>query len=121
MTTWPATAAIRAEYGLAAQPDVERTAFEDGSIRQARLYTGAVITREITAEIAGAGLAAFRAWAAASAHRYFRFPDPTDGRTYNVRVIGGAGGIEYRQVTSLGGQVWEARMRLEGPPDEVAP
>lgn len=118
MATWPAYAKVAAaDYGVREAQGVERTRFEDGAIRQARTATAAFTQRRIVAHIdSDADRIRFRGWAAANAHTWFTWADPDDGIKRRVRVVGGAGGIDYRAAIKTDGPArrWEARMELEG-------
>ena len=114
---WPAYAAIEADgYAVAGDRDVDRTPFDDGLVRQERRYASAMVALDIRALIAGdADLARFRAWARACAHRWFAWIAPETGAPHQVRVRGGAGGIEYTaRIGPDGRRSWEAALTLEG-------
>lgn len=113
---WPEYARIEADgYGLGQAPDVARTAFDDGLVRQEKLYTAAPALRRITALLdSDADLARFLPWAAEYAHRLFTWTDPEDGVAREVRVRGGAGGIAYRAKVSGGRRRWELSCEIEG-------
>ncbi len=116
MSVWPDFAEIQgANYALGAPNDVERTEWDDGAARQARIFTQARLTRQVEARIETGRLGDFRSWAREWAHRDFAFIDPHDGQTRQVRVLGGFGGMEFRQVaTSEGPLEWEVKLTLEG-------
>ena len=112
---WPPWARIHADATLARRPDVARTEFDDGAVQQRRIYTQGVYTRQVTVEL-GARMAEFDTWAAAHAHRYVLLRGPWDDVWRQVRVVGGAGGITYRQVgSSRSGPLWTAECAIEGP------
>lgn len=113
---WPAYAPVVAPgYGLGQEPDVERTAFDDGAVRQAKRYTAALRVRRVTALLdSDEDLNRFQEWAAVEAHRFFDWTDPEDGNTRRVRVRGGAGGIRYTAAVSAAGRRWQAELELEG-------
>ena len=114
---WPAYAAIEADgYAVAGDRDVDRTPFDDGLVRQERRYASAMVALDIRALIAGdADLARFRSWAAENAHRWFAWIAPETGAAHQVRVRGGAGGIEYTaRIGPDGRRSWEAVLTLEG-------
>lgn len=112
---WPDYAPIRADLELGADPDVSRTPFDDGSVRQAKVFAAGQLTRRVTAAIARGRLGDFRAWAREYAHVYFLIVDPLDGVPRLARVRGGVGGIRYRQTARQGAPTWEGEMVLEGP------
>ncbi len=121
MSVWPAHARILADgYALAQDPDVRRTAFDDGMIRQEKRYRSALEVRRIVAWLAtDADLAQFRAWARASAHTWFAWTDEA-GVARRVRVRGGAGGISYTaRIGPDRRRSWEAALELEGAPGDV--
>ena len=113
---WPAYAAVEADgYGAGQDTDVARTPFDDGLVRQERRFTAALGVRRITANLVDdADFRSFRVWAAANAHRWFAWTDPEDGVAREVRVRGGAGGIDYRAHAVGGRRWWEASLELEG-------
>lgn len=120
---WPSYARIQSRgIEVAAAPTVTRTEFDDGAVRQARRGLRPITQRTVTAEIAGDRLIEFRAWAEAHAHAWFRARD-LDGAWRDMRVVGGVGGITYRQVARRAGPAWwEAGMVLEdGPPAFLFP
>ncbi len=98
-SSWPDYAEVAADgYALGAAPGVSRTEWDDGAVRQARTRTRALLEREATALLRDGGgrtahqrLAAFRAWAAAHAHAWFRWTEPEDGVVRLARVRGGRG------------------------------
>lgn len=114
---WPSWARIQSGgIEVAAAPTVTRTEYDDGAVRQARRGSRPITQRTVTAEIAGARLIEFRAWAEAHAHVWFRARD-LDGAWRDMRVVGGVGGITYRQVARRAGPAWwEASMVLEDGP-----
>ena len=113
--SWPAYARLRATgYELSAGTTTTRTEFDDGAVRQARTVTRPVTRRTVAAEIPGARLPDFRAWAETYAARYFLVTDLVDGQPRGMRVVGGVGGITYRQISSRPGPArWEASLVLE--------
>lgn len=114
---WPSYARIQSGgIEVAAAPTVTRTEFDDGAVRQARRGMRTITQRTVTVQIAGARLIEFRAWAEAHAHAWFRARD-LDGAWRDMRVVGGVGGITYRQVARRAGPAWwEASMVLEDGP-----
>ena len=57
---------------------------------------------------------AFAAWAAEDAHRWFAWADPEDGLAREVRVRGGAGGIQYQALGAGSRRRWVLTCELEG-------
>ena len=114
---WPSYAAVEADgYAVSDDTNVERTPFDDGLIRQVRRHSSALTVLSITALLADdAAYRRFRAWAAESAHRWFAWTAPESGSVHQVRVRGGAGGIEYTaRIGGDGRRTWEAALTLEG-------
>ena len=114
---WPVYVAIEADgYAVADDTDVERTPFEDGLVRQERRYASALTALDVRVLIAGDDdYGRFRAWARDCAHRWFAWTAPETGAQHQVRVRGGAGGIEYTaRVGGDGRRAWEATLTLEG-------
>ena len=110
---WPEFVAVEADgYGVADDNDVDRTPFDDGLIRQERRYASALSALSITVLIANDGdYRRFRAWAGGCAHRWFAWTAPESGSVHQVRVRGGAGGIEYTaRIGGDGRRTWEAAL-----------
>lgn len=117
MATWPDYAKVVAgQYRVRKAPSTRRSRFDDGAVRQAKVYTAAFEVRQIVALLDDdAARLNFRAWAEAHAHEWFTWRDPEDGVARRARVVGGDGGIEYRAAIEPGRtRRWEARMQLEG-------
>ena len=113
---WPEYAHPGSSLGIDAAPDVSRTPFEDGAVRQALVYGAPRVLRAMTVVIEPSRLSDFRGWAATYAHTWFAIA----GITEQVRVVGGVGGIEYRQVAAAGAPQWDARLTLEAQEPEPA-
>lgn len=113
---WPAHARVLGDgYGLGQDSDVERTAFDDGAVRQEKRFTSPLETRRVQGYLdSDADLARFRAWAQEAAHAWFDWRDTEDGVTRRVRVRGGAGGIRYTARVRGGGRTWDFQLELEG-------
>ncbi len=116
MAAWPDYARIAADgYGALQDSDIARTPFEDGLVRQEKRFTVALNVRRITAHVADDdAYVRFRTWASEHAHRWFAWTDPEDGMAREVRVRGGAGGIQYRAHVRSGQRSWELTCELEG-------
>ncbi len=117
MAAWPEYAWVVADgYAVREAESVRRTNFEDGAARQARAFSAAYTVREVTVQLdSDADRVRFRDWAAAHAATWFAWTDTDDGTTRRVRVVGGAGGIEYRaSVSASRERSWQARLSLEG-------
>ena len=122
--SWPAYASVAAaDYEVRSDPDVRRTALEDGAVRQERTATAALTRRLVKVHLSSdADRIRFQAWAAANAHTWTEWTDPDDGVGRRVRVRGGVGAISYRAVVSRAGQRrWEATLELEGLWSDVVP
>ena len=114
---WPDYVAVEAEgYAVADDSNVARTPFDDGFIRQERRFASALTALGLTVLIANDDdYARFRAWAGDCAHRWFAWTAPESGALHQVRVRGGAGGIEYTaRIGGDGRRSWEATLTLEG-------
>ena len=110
---WPEFVAVEADgYTVADDNDVDRSPFDDGLMRQERRYASALSALSITVLIANDGdYRRFRAWAGGCAHRWFAWTAPESGSVHQVRVRGGAGGIEYTaRVGGDGRRTWEAAL-----------
>ena len=119
---WPSYVAVEADGQVLAQdPDVRRTSFEDGAVRQEPSSSNALWTRRIRVLIdSDADLVRFRAWAAGNAASWFAWTDSEDGVKRRVRVRGGAGAIVYRALVSRSLQRnWRAELVLEGLLNDV--
>ncbi len=116
MAAWPDYARIAADgYGAGQDGDIARTPFADGLVRQEKRFTAALSVRLITAYLADDdAYVRFRTWATEDAHRWFAWADPEDGLAREVRVRGGAGGIQYRARVRGGRRSWELTCELEG-------
>lgn len=116
MAAWPSYARVEADgYQVSGGPNVARTAFDDGAVRQAREYTAGFIERRVVVHLKDdADYVTFRTWAEANAHAWFTWTDPDDGVRRRARVVGGAAGIDYRAAVSAGRRAWTARCALEG-------
>ena len=112
---WPAWAEMSADYAFAAAEDCARAPFEDGALRQARIFTRPRIVREAKAEVPQARLAEMRAWIDTVGAGAFRWTDPADGSVHaDARIVGGAGGAAWRQAAGRGGEPrWRADLRIE--------
>ena len=113
---WPDYARTEADgYAVQDDPDVQRSAFDDGAVRQAREYTAAFTARQVLVHLeSDARYAEFRTWIRAHGQTWFTWTDPDDGVRRRVRVRGGSGGVAYRAVVQSGRRRWEARCALEG-------
>ncbi len=114
---WPDYVAVEADgYGVADDPNVARTPFDDGFVRQERRFASALTALRLTVLIADDDdYARFRAWAADCAHQWFAWTAPETGALHQARVRGGAGGIDYiARVGGDGRRSWEAALTLEG-------
>lgn len=114
---WPSWARLRAtDYELTSAPTVARTEFDDGAVRQVRRTLRPVTHRTVVAEIPGDRLVEFRTWAEQHAYTAFTARD-LDGSTRLMRVVGGVGGITYRQAARRAGRAWwDASLTLEDAP-----
>ena len=116
MADWPDYVSVQADgYETGSDPDVARDAFEDGLVRQEKLYTAAMRTRTIVGVIlSDAEKEQFRAWVAASGHTWFGWHDPEDGIRRLARIRNGSGGVTYRARVRAGKRTWEIRAVIEG-------
>ncbi|MCE2493596.1 MAG: hypothetical protein J4F40_13480 [Alphaproteobacteria bacterium] len=114
--TWPAYANVAADgYGLGQDADVARTRFDDGAVRQEKIYSAALDVRSLRGWLASdADLVRFRAWARENAHLWFDWRDTEDGVTRRVRVRGGAATIRYTARVRAGTRTWDFQLELEG-------
>ena len=117
MPAWPDYPNVEADgYGLGRDPDVERTEFDDGLVRQEKRFSGALRTRQVRGWLASdADLVRFEAWAEENAHTWFDWTDTEDGVVRQVRVRNGAGGIRTTARVREGRRTWDFELTLEGP------
>lgn len=94
-------------------PDVERTQFESGMVRQEKRYRSALRTREVTAWIEDSDKAAFDAWAARDSHRWFSWRDLGTAEVRQARVREGDGGIQRTSRSRDGNLTWDIAFTLE--------
>jgi len=115
---WPPYARVLADgYGLGQDNDVERSGFDDGAVRQEKIYSAALDSRALRGWLApDADLVRFREWARSDAHTWFDYRDTEDGETRRVRVRGGAAGIRYTARVRAGQRTWDFELELEGYP-----
>ncbi len=114
---WPDYVAVEADgYGVADDPNVARTPFDDGFVRQERRFASALTALRLTVLIANDDdYERFRTWAGDCAHGWFAWTAPETGALHQARVRGGAGGIEYTaHVGGDGRRSWDATLTLEG-------
>ncbi len=114
---WPDYVAVQADgYAVADDPDVARTPFDDGLVRQERRFASALTALSLTVLIASDDdYERFRAWTRDCAHRWFAWTAPESGALTQARVRGGAGGIAYTALIGGDGRrSWEAALTLEG-------
>ena len=114
---WPDYVAVEADgYAVADDPDVARTPFDDGFVRQERRFASALTALGLTVLIASDDdYERFRAWTRDCAHRWFAWTAPESGTVTQARVRGGTGGIAYTALVGGDGRrTWEATLTLEG-------
>ena len=103
------------EYG--ADNDVERTPFEDGTVRQAQIVSRSFDTRTISVVVKQSDLSAFHAWLRANANSFVNFRDVSDMTIRDVRIRGGRAGVSLVAVQNQrldGERFWRGQMTLEG-------
>ena len=76
-----------------ADTDVDRTPFEDGSIKQDKLRTRAFRTRQYSVSVKLSNLKNFEAWLNRYAHGLFNFRDIGSAAPTECSVRGGQGAI----------------------------
>ena len=116
---WPSNTlrSRRTATACATITNVDRTPFDDGLVRQERRYASALTALSITALLASdadyAALPRVGRLTARTAGLHGRRLRPA--RVHQVRVRGGAGGIEYTaRVGGDGRRAWEAALVIEG-------
>lgn len=111
---WPSIARITRDVEIGARNDVRRTEFDDGAIRQAKIYSAPQLTWQVTALIRDRHIQEWMAWVAQYGAGTFDLRAPHDGHIRHARIRGGAGGV---RTTWVGAHPpsWEATMVLEAP------
>ena len=97
---WPyALATIEwSGYERGADSDVERTPFEDGSVRQATLVSRSYELRRFTVAVKLSDHQAFEDWLRVNSNTTFNFRDFSDKVIKDVRLRGGRGTVTLRAV-----------------------
>ena len=111
-----------AALSMRAAPDVARTRFDDGAVRQAPASSGVVETWRLRALVKPGRLEAFRTWADAQGAGWFPFLAPGVGSdpAFQGRFVGGAGRVSYQQTTpGAGAARWTADMEVEMKPKNI--
>ena len=115
---WPAIATILlAGYERGSDVGEERTPFEDGSARQATLYTRTYDTRRFDFVVKHSDVAEWNTWLKTNRTRFFSFTDVDDQQTRQVRIRGGAGTVTLTYVDGQrykGERFWRGSVLLEG-------
>ena len=122
MTSLPAHQGILAHnYTIRYAEDTQRDILEDGAVRRTARLTRPEETTDLTLLLGDtAARDAFTAWAQLHAHEWFAMT--LLHRRGEVRVVGGAPGITYRQRTRRSGRAqWEAALAVESRPLPVNP
>ena len=81
-----------------ADSDVERTPFEDGSVRQSTLVSRSYELRRFSVAVKLTKQQAFEAWLRANSNATFNFRDWSDKVIRDVRLRGGRGTVVLRAV-----------------------
>ena len=108
-----------AALSMRAAPDVARTRFDDGAVRQAPASSGVVETWRLRALVKPGRLEAFRTWADAQGAGWFDFlaGGKAADALFQGRFVGGAGRVTYQQIgTGAGAARWAAEMEIERQP-----
>ena len=107
-------------YTAGSAPDVERTPFEDGAVRQEETADSPMDNRSFRISVKQSNLVAFRAWLAANGAGWFNFRDFEDATVRERRIVGGRAAVQLRGVDGeyLDGELfWRAEVQLEALPD----
>lgn len=119
-SAWPVrTAPPSAALTIEPAPDTGRTQYEDGPVRQGALFTNPWWRRQAECEVDGADMAAVDDFLEAHAAAGFAWRDH-DGRWRPAWVVGGYGGVRWRQESRRTGPArWALSMTVEGPRGEI--
>lgn len=104
-------------YERGADPDVERTPFDDGSARQAQTVSRSYEVRRFTVAVQLSNLDAFEDWLRANSNTTFNLRDIEDRAMRDVRMRGGRGSVVLRAVSGLrlnGERFSRGTIELEG-------
>ena len=116
---WPWDLVTILLNGFEYQPDsdVERTTFEDGSIRQAKTATRSYDVRRFEFVVVASNYVAFDTWLRANGNKLVNFRDPVDKGVRDVRIRGGRAAVSLRAVTDQRlrrERFWRGNIELEG-------
>ena len=110
-----------AGYTFGSGPDVDRTPFEDGAIRQEEIADSPMDNRNFRIKVKESNLTAFRTWLKNNGASWFNFRDFEDGTTRERRIVGGRRAVQLRGVddgTYLDDEIYsQADVILEALPD----
>ena len=114
---WNLVTILLAGFEYQPDPDVERTSFEDGSIRQATIRTRSYDVRRFEFVVMASNYDAFDAWLRANSNELINFRDPTDKVVRDVRIRGGRASVSLRAVEGQRlrrERFWRGSIELEG-------
>ena len=115
---WGLTTIEWQSYERGADPDVERTSFDDGSVRQARTVSKSYDLRRFTIVVKQDDKANFDDWLRSNGNDFFNFRDLEDRQIRDARIRGGRGSVRLIAVEGnqrLDGQrFWRGTVELEG-------
>ena len=97
--------------------DVDRTPFDDGSIRQAITRTRVFEVRRFNFVVMVTDKAALDTWLRVNNNQWFNFDDVEDGVTRDVRIRGGRAAVRMVAVDGelwMGEEYFRGEMELEG-------
>ena len=87
-----------AGYERGADSDVERTPFEDGSVRQATLVSRSYELRRLPIAVKLSNMDSFEDWLRVNSNNLFNFRDVEDRLVRDVKMRGGRGAVTLRAV-----------------------
>ena len=106
-----------ADYTIGAQQNVRRTEFDSGAVKQSKINSKALRTREANIWVFHDVIDIFLQWAEDSSHDWFQFTDWHDQTLRVARVQNGIAGVsvQYVQDQFLDGErYWAGQVTLEG-------
>ena len=109
----------RVDYGgytIGADPDVERTQFDDGLVRQETNRTLPLELRSFRIIVKESNIAGFRAWLRANGNALFDFKNFETAAVVEAKIRGGYGSVQLTGVEGErldGERIVEAQIELE--------
>ena len=106
------------DYETGPDPDVDRTPFEDGAVRQATTVSRPLESRQFNVIVKHSNKAAFDTWTRTNSNKWFNFRDVTDKAVRDCRLRGGRGSFKLRAAPDTrryqGDRYWTGTVEIEG-------